>query len=42
MARLAAWAEAAFGSLDAASSEPHAFELQVFRFKEGGHCDART
>jgi ubiquinone/menaquinone biosynthesis C-methylase UbiE len=32
MERLAAWAEASFGSLDAASSEPHAFELQVFRF----------
>lgn len=30
--RLAVWAEATFGSLDAASAEPHAFELQVFRF----------
>jgi ubiquinone/menaquinone biosynthesis C-methylase UbiE len=30
--RLAAWAETAFGSLDAASAEPHAFELQVFKF----------
>jgi SAM-dependent methyltransferase len=32
MARLAAWAETAFGSLDAASAEPHEFELQLFRF----------
>jgi SAM-dependent methyltransferase len=32
MRRLAAWAVAAFGSLDAASSEPHQFELQLFRF----------
>ncbi|MHB8272566.1 class I SAM-dependent methyltransferase [Bradyrhizobium sp.] len=30
--RLAAWAKTAFGSLDAASSEPHEFELQLFRF----------
>jgi ubiquinone/menaquinone biosynthesis C-methylase UbiE len=30
--RLAAWAEPAFGSLDAASAEPHAFELQFFKF----------
>jgi ubiquinone/menaquinone biosynthesis C-methylase UbiE len=32
MRRLAAWANTAFGSLDAASSEPHEFELQLFRF----------
>jgi SAM-dependent methyltransferase len=30
--RLATWAETTFGSLDAASAEPHAFELEVFRF----------
>jgi ubiquinone/menaquinone biosynthesis C-methylase UbiE len=30
--RLGAWAETIFGSLDAASVEPHAFELQVFKF----------
>jgi ubiquinone/menaquinone biosynthesis C-methylase UbiE len=30
--RLAAWATTAFGSLDAASTEPHEFELQLFRF----------
>jgi SAM-dependent methyltransferase len=30
--RLAAWAKTAFGSLDAASTEPHEFELQLFRF----------
>jgi ubiquinone/menaquinone biosynthesis C-methylase UbiE len=30
--RLAAWAEATFGSLDAACAEPHAFELQLFKF----------
>ncbi len=33
MARLAAWAETTFGSLDAPSSETHAFELQVFSFE---------
>ena len=32
---LGAWAAATFGSLDAACSEPHAFELQVFRFQDG-------
>ena len=32
--RLAAWASDAFGSLDAALSERHAFELQVFRFAQ--------
>jgi ubiquinone/menaquinone biosynthesis C-methylase UbiE len=30
--RLGAWATTAFGSLDAASVEPHGFELQLFRF----------
>lgn len=30
--RLAAWAKTAFGSLDATSTEPHGFELQLFRF----------
>ena len=33
MARLAIWAETEFGSLDAASSEAHAFELTVFKFE---------
>jgi ubiquinone/menaquinone biosynthesis C-methylase UbiE len=32
MRRLAAWAATAFGSLDAASTEAHEFELQLFRF----------
>ena len=32
MRRLAGWAATAFGSLDAASAEPHGFELQLFRF----------
>jgi ubiquinone/menaquinone biosynthesis C-methylase UbiE len=32
MGRLAAWAATAFGSLDAASTEPYQFELQLFRF----------
>jgi ubiquinone/menaquinone biosynthesis C-methylase UbiE len=32
MRRLAAWAATAFGSLDAASTEPHEFELRLFRF----------
>jgi SAM-dependent methyltransferase len=32
MRRLADWANTAFGSLDAASIEPHEFELQLFRF----------
>jgi hypothetical protein len=35
LSRLAAWATAAFGALDAASSERHAFELRVFRFERG-------
>src|SRR6185436_13046714 len=33
MARLGAWAAQAFGSLDAASAESHAFELQIFKFE---------
>lgn len=33
MARLAVWAEATFGSLDAASIESHSFELRLFRFQ---------
>jgi ubiquinone/menaquinone biosynthesis C-methylase UbiE len=33
--KLGAWAAATFGSLDAVFSEPHAFELQVFKFQEG-------
>jgi demethylmenaquinone methyltransferase/2-methoxy-6-polyprenyl-1,4-benzoquinol methylase len=32
MRRLAAWATTAFGSLEAASTEPYEFELQLFRF----------
>jgi demethylmenaquinone methyltransferase/2-methoxy-6-polyprenyl-1,4-benzoquinol methylase len=32
MRRFAAWAATAFGSLDAASTEPYEFELQLFRF----------
>jgi ubiquinone/menaquinone biosynthesis C-methylase UbiE len=36
--RLGVWAAAAFGSLDAAQSERHRFELRVFKFQEGtGH-----
>jgi len=34
MQKLGAWAAAEFGSLDAESSEPHEFELQVFRFEQ--------
>jgi hypothetical protein len=33
MARLGEWARATFGSLDAASSESHQFELQIYRFE---------
>ena len=33
LARLADWAEQAFGSLDAVSPESHAFELRVFKFE---------
>jgi SAM-dependent methyltransferase len=33
MARLGAWAEQAFGSLDAASAESHRFELQIFKLE---------
>jgi SAM-dependent methyltransferase len=32
MRRLAAWAEAEFGSLDAGSAERHEFELRIFTF----------
>jgi SAM-dependent methyltransferase len=32
LGELAAWAAATFGSLDAVFCEPHAFELQVFKF----------
>lgn len=32
MRALAAWAAETFGSLDAVSSEPHAFELRIFTF----------
>jgi len=35
LAKLAAWAETQFGSLDAVFAETHRFEMQVFRFKEG-------
>jgi SAM-dependent methyltransferase len=35
MGRLAAWAVATFGSLDAIFSEPHAFELNMFKFAAG-------
>jgi ubiquinone/menaquinone biosynthesis C-methylase UbiE len=33
--KLSTWATATFGSLDAVFSERHAFELRVFRFREG-------
>ena len=32
---LGAWAVTAFGSLDQAFDEPHTFELEIFRFKDG-------
>jgi ubiquinone/menaquinone biosynthesis C-methylase UbiE len=35
LAELAEWAKVQFGSLDAASTETHRFEMQVFRFGEG-------
>lgn len=35
MRDLGAWAAATFGSLDAVASEPHAFELQIYRFQDG-------
>jgi SAM-dependent methyltransferase len=35
MRRLAAWATATFGSLDRIFSEPHAFELTMFKFTAG-------
>jgi ubiquinone/menaquinone biosynthesis C-methylase UbiE len=34
LARLADWAMASFGSLDAVSHERHAFELRIFRFHD--------
>lgn len=34
LAELAAWAERQFGSLDAAFTEAHRFEMQLFRFGE--------
>jgi ubiquinone/menaquinone biosynthesis C-methylase UbiE len=34
LARLADWAAASFGSLDAVSHERHAFELRIFRFSD--------
>jgi ubiquinone/menaquinone biosynthesis C-methylase UbiE len=34
MQQLGAWAAQEFGSLDAPAREPHAFELQIFRFDE--------
>jgi ubiquinone/menaquinone biosynthesis C-methylase UbiE len=36
LAKLAAWAEVAFGSLDAVTRERHAFELRIFHFNGGG------
>jgi SAM-dependent methyltransferase len=35
MRRLAAWAMATFGSLDTIFSEPHAFQLNMFKFTAG-------
>jgi ubiquinone/menaquinone biosynthesis C-methylase UbiE len=35
LCRLSRWAAATFGSLDAAVSERHEFELRVFRFEQG-------
>ena len=35
LARLADWAAAAFGSLDAGAREQHSFELQIFQFVRG-------
>jgi SAM-dependent methyltransferase len=32
------WAVATFGSLDAVYSEPHAFELRVFKFDQAAGC----
>ncbi len=34
--KLSAWAARSFGSLDAASSEKHEFELRVFKFADAG------
>jgi len=39
---LGAWAAATFGSCDAVASESHAFELQIFRFRDGIANDANT
>ena len=39
---LGVWAIATFGSCDAVASEPHAFELQIFRFRDGIANDADT
>jgi ubiquinone/menaquinone biosynthesis C-methylase UbiE len=41
LGRLAHWAAAHFGSLDAVSTERHAFELRVFRFQESGSSGSR-
>jgi ubiquinone/menaquinone biosynthesis C-methylase UbiE len=35
LSRLESWAADAFGSLDAVFTEPHEFELQIFRFSHG-------
>ena len=35
LAELAEWAKGEFGSLDAAFTETHRFEMQLFRFEEG-------
>jgi len=35
MRRLAAWAATTYGSLDTIFSEPHAFELKIFKFTAG-------
>jgi len=37
LARLSAWAEVSFGSLDAVMHERHVFELRIFHFN-GGAC----
>jgi demethylmenaquinone methyltransferase/2-methoxy-6-polyprenyl-1,4-benzoquinol methylase len=36
LGKLAAWATATFGSLDATFREPHSFELRVFKFQQNG------
>jgi ubiquinone/menaquinone biosynthesis C-methylase UbiE len=35
MGELSTWAVATFGSLDTSFSEPHAFDLQIFKFQHG-------